>query len=569
MGAFGFLGALAAGFAALAGAGVLAAGTLWRASVSSKRRGVRGVLVNSGTLALDMDKRPGGQGNAPAGGYSGRAVGGHAISLPSRSSVSLPGGSVVRSVPGVSQHPMIQMRPVVRPNALPASRQQIATVRPQIPGIQPPTASFRPRVSTFRPQVQPLTPNRQAVQSGGLPPGVTYAGLGNPLPVGVTYANPGHLTAGSINHNFRNGLNWSTDRHHWGYNPWWNRSAVHPWYGGFWNCGWNNDYYHHLCRIGLGPWPGYACCVDDDYGYCPTSGWGLCGWGLGNLLYDSGYLSYCNPYFAAPVPIAGGDQVGYTEPLASVAVRTTPNDGDVSKMTGESESWVGQSQAAFKQRDYLRALELADKAVAAAPGDGALHEYRALVLFALGNYAEAAGVLNPVLAGGPGWNWTTMIALYDSRRTYASQLESLEGYAKAKPRAADIHFLLGYHYMVGGKIAMANGEFALAAKLQPADTVSAQLRDLTNASINGGGDKPTASDVVPVPPPAPLSVQKLEGTWIADKGAQGTVTLILKDGGKFVWTFDNAGHSNDFSGDYNISPNGLLVLDAKLSRMVG
>ena len=75
---------------------------------------------------------------------------------------------------------------------------------------------------------------------------------------------------------------------------------------------------------------------------------------------------------------------------------------------------------------------------AEAPGDGALHEYRALVLFALGKFSEAAGVLNPVLAGGPGWDWTTMISLYPGQETYMNQLAALESYANSKHDAADV-----------------------------------------------------------------------------------------------------------------------------------
>ena len=63
-------------------------------------------------------------------------------------------------------------------------------------------------------------------------------------------------------------------------------------------------------------------------------------------------------------------------------------------------------------------------------------------------------------------------------------------------------------------------------------------------------------------------MEKLAGTWVSDKGDQGTVTLALKDGGKFAWTFTKAGKSNEFGGDYSMNDNGLLVLDAEDSQMV-
>ena len=217
-----------------------------------------------------------------------------------------------------------------------------------------------------------------------------------------------------INNNFTRNVNWTTRRSDWGYNPWWNRPQVRPWYGSSWNYGWDNDYYHHHYEYDR--W---------SYGYRPPGyvytraaiGWGLIGWSLGAMVYNTGYQSYYNPYYARPVVMSGYREISYDQPITRIAVSTAPRDeGMVAEITRKSESFMVESQAAFKRQDYLVALELADKAVAESPGDGALHEYRALVLFALGKYGEAAGVLNPVLASGPGWDWSTMIALYDSQQ---------------------------------------------------------------------------------------------------------------------------------------------------------
>lgn len=380
-----------------------------------------------------------------------------------------------------------------------------------------------------------------------------------------------------INNNFKQNVNWSTNQKNWGYNPWWNRPATRPWYGGSWNGGWNNRYYHSHNYYhghywgGYRPLPGYVVYDDHHNDVAQAIGWGLVGWGLGKLIFDSGYQTYHNPYPAQPVQSSKGAQVTYTQPITVVAAQTAPAADEVEKVTEASESYITASQDAFKQRNYLVALESANKAVAEAPGDGALHEYRALVLFALGKYSEAAGVLNPVLAGGPGWDWSTMISLYDSQQTYTTQLESLEAYSMSKPDAADARFLLGYHYMVCGHLEQATAEFSEAAKLQPKDSVSAQLRDLTAAtSTNGDEDAAApaeAPDTAP-PPPAPVPLEKLTGTWVSNRGDQGTVTLAFKDDGKFIWTFKNDKATNEFGGDYSMNDNGLLVLDAEDSQMV-
>jgi hypothetical protein len=508
-----------------------------------------------------------------------------------------------------------QTKPAERPN-LPGNRPQTKPAeRPNLPGNRPNKPVVRPETKPGnvnypkpnRPQTLPGNVNRPN-QKPVVRPGQNTKPVKRPNIDNKVNINSGNKTNNwwqsnktvnntvinknkvtnirggdtniQINNNFKKNVNWSTNQRHWGYNPWWNRPATRPWYGGSWNCGWNNSYrshyhyHHHGYYGGYRPLPGYSVHYhydDDDNDWAQAVGWGLVGWGLGKLIFDSGYQTYTNPYPAQPVPSAKGSQVTYNQPITVVAAQTAPAESEADKVTEQSESHIAESQAAFKQRDYLKALDFANKAVGEAPGDGALHEYRALVLFALGKYSEAAGVLNPVLAGGPGWDWTTMIGLYDSQETYMNQFKGLQAYSASKPEAADARFLLGYHYMVCGYLAEANAEFAEAARLQPADTVSAQLRDLTAASSNNG-DEESSSEGAPAedapPPPALVPLEKLAGTWVSDKGAQGTVTLAFKDDGKFVWTFKKDDKTNEFGGEYSMNDSGLLVLDAEDSQMV-
>ncbi len=394
----------------------------------------------------------------------------------------------------------------------------------------------------------------------------------------VNVNNINNINNIQINQNFQNNVNWSTHRRNWGYNPWWNRPAVRPWYGGSWNCGWNRSYYHHHHYHhywgGYRP-PGYVIYDDDDNDWAQAIGWGLIGWSIGKLMYDTGYQTYYNPYRAEPVVTTTGTRITYSQPITVIAAQTAPAEEEAPKVTEISESYIASSQQFFKQREYLTALDHANKAVAAAPGDGALHEYRALVLFALGKYSEAAGVLNPVLAGGPGWDWSTMNALYDSQETYMQQLKNLQDYSRAKPDAADARFLLGYHYMVCGHLEDASAEFEAAARLQPADSVSAQLRDLTKASAEKDEAKDEAAPAddateaaPPPPPPAPVPLEKLTGTWVADKGGQGTITLAFLDDGKFLWTYQKDDTHNEFGGDFSMNDDGLLVLDGEESQLV-
>ncbi len=370
-----------------------------------------------------------------------------------------------------------------------------------------------------------------------------------------------------INQNFQRNVNWTTGRKNWGYNPWWNRPQVRPWYGNSWSGSWNRNYYrdnyYYERHHGYRP-PGYVSATT-------AIGWGLIGWSLGTLVYDTGYHSYHNPYPVRTQVSYRGSNFDYSQPITRVAVNTAPEDeAAVEEINQRSESIIADSQDAFKQRNYLVALELADKAIAESPGDGALHEYRALVLFALGKYGDAAGVLNPVLASGPGWDWSTMIALYDSQQTYTDQLQKLEAYTEAQPDSADTHFLLGYHYMVCGHTDLATPQFDLAAELMPADSVSRQLGDLTRSSADPGEDTQPAEDpdASDTPEAEPVPLEKLTGTWTSKRDDGSTVTLSFKDDGKFVWSYVNEGKTTEFSGDYSMNDNGLLVLDSEESQMV-
>jgi tetratricopeptide (TPR) repeat protein len=373
-----------------------------------------------------------------------------------------------------------------------------------------------------------------------------------------------HIT--TINNNFQKNVNWSTQRRNWGYNPWWNRPVVRPWYASSWSGQWNSGYYHnhynYYSGYGYRP-PGYA--------VVQSIGWGLIGWSLGTMIYDTGYYSYHNPYPVRPVYVAEGVEVNYRQPITQVAVNSAPaDDSAVQEITRKSESFIAESQTAFKQRNYLVALELADKAIAASPGDGALHEYRALILFALGKFGDAAGVLNPVLASGPGWDWSTMVALYDSQETYTDQLKTLETYTEQKPDSADAHFLLGYHYMVCGHFDLATPQFDSAVRLVPADGVSKELAALTRSSANPSGEAAPAepNDTAPAVAPVPIPLDKLTGVWTSSRESGGRITLTFKEDGKFTWSYLNEGKTNEFSGDYSINDNGLLVLDSKESQMV-
>ena len=133
------------------------------------------------------------------------------------------------------------------------------------------------------------------------------------------------------------------------------------------------------------------------------------------------------------------------------------------------------ARAAFGTGDYAGALQLTDEALKVLPNDATLHEFRALVLFAVGKYDLAAGPLYAVLSVGPGWDWTTMVGLYPNIDVYTGQLRKLEAFVTANPSSTAGRFVLAYHYLTQGNTDAAVAQFKQVVALAPQDTLSAQL----------------------------------------------------------------------------------------------
>jgi tetratricopeptide (TPR) repeat protein len=348
--------------------------------------------------------------------------------------------------------------------------------------------------------------------------------------------------------------------------------------------------------------------------YFPTWGaYDYSTWGLESVASPWLYGDYSNPYMTPetqtivvqqPVPVAVGAEapsttattvafdyskpIGVTEPPPEAAAVDTAQE----TLTAARES--------FKSGDYARALSLADQALAQTPNDPILHEFRALVLFALNRYKEAAATAYAVLTAGPGWNWATMVGLYPDVDTYNKQLRQLEANVLQKPDDASSHFLLAYHYMVQGHKNAAASQFGRVAKLEPNDQLSirfaealgakapeppklpAQLaqagesgaakpRDLAQA---GAGNDPTprpegesaATENVPLPPAPP---QNLQGQWSAKPNDKMSISLVLKQDGTFAWTVTQNGKSQTLQGQAGYQEQVLTLAQEQGPPLVG
>lgn len=375
-----------------------------------------------------------------------------------------------------------------------------------------------------------------------------------------------------IQQNFCHSVNYAYRPSVWGHRPWWGSSYNYSWHHGCWDYGWNSSWNHRYTyyqRPALYYPPGYEVCYDSPSRLIP---WGLASWTLGRLAYDTGYYTYRNPY-VAPVVTTGTTVIRYSEPITVIAANTEPASEEIAETAAEkSAAALERSRNAFRAGDYLAAASAAEEAISHAPGDPVLHEYRALVLFALGRYADATGVLHTVLASGPGWDWETLIGFYGEPDRYTDQFRKLEDYVVANPNSPEAHFLLGYHYMVGKNLQEAHAMFDRVVSLQPSDSVAGQLRSLladsSAAPAPDSGLVPETSASMPESKKDPIKAESLHGIWKAVSAEGKTITLSITQIGTFSWEYEGAAEKV-LKGEWSLEDGGLLVLAEDDVQMVG
>jgi len=333
-----------------------------------------------------------------------------------------------------------------------------------------------------------------------------------------------------------------------------------------------------------------------SYGYYPSA-WSAPvygSWGLNSLSSSWMYSSYANPYITPAtqtvyiqqqqpiVILADGtseapvtQQVAaydYSKPIDTTSAPPEPTVAESAQKVFES------ARDAFKQNDFGRALTLADQALEQLQSDPVLHEFRALCLFALKRYDEAAAVNYAVLSAGPSWDWATMINLYSGIDVYTTQLRDLESYVNLKPDSAPALFQLAYLYLSQGSKEAAGKHFAAVAKLQPSDTLSAQMaktldpsperqevqKTMTAENIPpqpsptpGADGQPASGDAQQAAPPLPPT--KFVGTWTASPDPKVRITLVIKEDGQFSWAVTQEGRTQTIQGQAGYSDDVLIL----------
>jgi tetratricopeptide (TPR) repeat protein len=258
--------------------------------------------------------------------------------------------------------------------------------------------------------------------------------------------------------------------------------------------------------------------------------------------------------------------INYSQPIATTVVLPEPTAPTVVASVSESD----QARDAFYQGDYAKALASVDAALSKTPNDVVLHQLRALCLFALQKYKEAAGTLYAVLSVAPGWDWTTMSGLYPDVDTYTKQLRALEDYVRQNPDSADARFDLAYHYLTQGHKDEAAKQLKDVSRLVPNDQVSHQLLAMIAPSESGS---PSAAPAAEAPAAEPESKRtapsNIAGNWKAPATGGGTVELSLGSDGRFTWKLTRGAKSQTFDGQYELTGTALVLDYSNGGTMVG
>ncbi|MDR3622329.1 MAG: hypothetical protein P4L85_23465 [Paludisphaera borealis] len=459
-----------------------------------------------------------------------------------------------------------------RPSTLP-SRPQVGGGRPGGPGSglgnRPGGVGNRPGIDS-RPGGIGGVGNRPGIDSrpGGIGgvgnrPGIDsrpggIGGIGNTV-------NRGDVNVGGIRQSNLAGIGVDPG---YGVRP----PAYNNWRGAYWGYhqGWANGYWHGYHNNNSWGWGSFAL----------GAATGVTAWALGSSFYNWGYANYSNPYYVAetvaqPIVIeqsvAGGEPQTVTVPSYTydygqpIDTQSAPPPEEVAN---PAVAKFDSARAAFGTGDYAGALQLTDEALKVLQNDATLHEFRALILFAVGKYDLASGPIYAVLSVGPGWDWTTMAGLYPNIEVYTSQFRKLESFVLANPKSTSGHFVLAYHYLTQGHTKTAVSQLKQVVALAPQDTLSAQLvKQFSPPEVASGTPAPSSE---PAPVAAPARTGNLAGNWTAHPAGDTTIDLQIGDDENFTWKVTAKGKPRQIAGRWSLTGSVLtLAQEGDAGALVG
>ncbi len=339
--------------------------------------------------------------------------------------------------------------------------------------------------------------------------------------------------------------------------------------------------HHHHHSWYHGGWSG----VRFNSWYRPPCYLGSTSWGVGLWINDWGYgIRYINPYCRRQ-SVTWVTVYDYTQPIVLQTYREPEvinsyrvELDEAADLTSDEERSIelfDRARREFKLGRYERAMELTEQAIPLNPDDVILHEFFALTLFALGQYEEAAIVLNSLLAVAPGMDADTVGSLYASPEVYARQIRSLEDYVRGNAGDASARFVLAYHKLVAGQSKEASELLSEVTRMEPDDQVARQLLlDLDRDEIESDATTSQLKEplVLGVSDKEELVEERstdLAGRWLALQ-AEGSIELILSEEGNFTWsTTQREQPPRVIRGDFVLADDVLVLEGAEAGTFVG
>jgi tetratricopeptide (TPR) repeat protein len=336
----------------------------------------------------------------------------------------------------------------------------------------------------------------------------------------------------------------------WDRPGWGNRPGFDDWYHN--HDHWHNGWWHH-------PWRPPYCWGYwwDRYPYMTALG--LTSWAVNRASWAFGYNSYYNPY-ADGVVYVDNSVYDYSQPLVLAPGESTLG-GDPAAIVEEeipaaSLTAFDQARQEFYSGNFQSALALTNEALKDNPYDAVIHEFRALTLFAMGEFKDSAATLHAVLSVGPGWDWTTMIGLYPDVATYTKHLRALEAHVGKNPDEIAGLLVLSYHYVTAGHDDAAASQLRRLIKLTPSDPVAIQML----LDVDPDAELPTPpQEIQPPKPTAAVKPEQVRGKWQADREGRQFV-MELKDDDTFSWSYRDGDKTEEVTGVWSVSDDGVLAM---------
>ena len=251
--------------------------------------------------------------------------------------------------------------------------------------------------------------------------------------------------------------------------------------------------YPHAGAAGAAAGAGYANNHNGTWNGNNYAGWGATGlgagyasgvgaWGVGSPMYGWGYSGYSNPYSGGGFGSGGvAQRRGRAAADRGAGFRLLPADQHDRRPARAVRRQPGGFGVRPGPRRRSRRVTTPRPSSSTSrhsprrPMTRTMHEFLALAYFAQGKYQQAAAPLYAVLSVRPGWDWTTLSGMYPDVDTYTAQLRALEAYVRSNPDSAQAHFVLAYQYLSQGHDPEAIAQLKEVVKLQPGDTLSAQI----------------------------------------------------------------------------------------------